>query len=374
MLFTKTPQNAEDIRAFGRSFSEGPRVEYKANFDDSVRKTLPKIVSSFANSRGGVLILGVRAVNGVPQEPIEGFEPSAREEISLTIENICIDNLYPAVFPKIQPIPSDVKGRIFVVIEVEESAEAPHAIENSTLVYVRTGSASNPYELADVDLVIQLLRRRENPLRTRELLVQRVHDTPHLNTNLTLPQVSVTICPVMPKGPICSTVDCWEFLNKVQHPYFQFFRTTSLRRVSGGVTSFGHGEYGGVNNYGAVFGKRNIKSALFNGNSYLQLDDLLQFCARIYWCAAKFLESVGFRGDVNIEIRLENFWGQALPFSEIDFAEEIEHYRSYDQEIQAFAVLASENLSSSLQTAVPDLLASSVGQCGRRVETFQRQL
>src|SRR5207245_1253180 len=117
--------------------------------------------------------LGVKAINGVPQEPVQGFESSPREELPLTIENICIKNINPAIFPRITEIASDAPGRKFVLIEVDESAEAPHAIENSTLVYVRTGNAANPFELADVNSVIELLRRRENPLRTRELLFQR---------------------------------------------------------------------------------------------------------------------------------------------------------------------------------------------------------
>jgi len=356
MLFAKPPVSADDVRAFCARFNEGLRVEYKSNLDESVRKTVPKIVSSFANSRGGVLILGVRTINGVPQTPIEGFEPPVREEIPLTIEAICITNLYPEVFPKIHQIPSDVEGRTFVVVEVDESIEAPHAIENSTLVYVRTGSASNPYQLADVDSVIQLVRRRENPLRTRELLIQRVHDTPHLNSFGTdPPKVSVTICPVMPKGSICSTRDCWEFLDKTRP---QPFLSASLRRVNGGVTSFYPGEYGGINTYGVVFGKRKISAALLEGkHPYLRIDDVLSFCARIYWCAAKFLESVGYRGNISAEIRLENFKNQPLPFFNIEYEQEIEQYRSCDTEIVVSDILASENLRPSLLTAIPNLFA-----------------
>jgi predicted HTH transcriptional regulator len=70
MLFTRPPRAAEDIRSFCARFNEGLRVEYKANLDDAVRRALPKVISSFANSLGGVLVLGVNAVNGVPQEPI----------------------------------------------------------------------------------------------------------------------------------------------------------------------------------------------------------------------------------------------------------------------------------------------------------------
>jgi hypothetical protein len=57
MLFPAVPQNAADIRAFCARFNEGIRVEYKSTFDENVRRALPKVVSSFANSLGGVLII-----------------------------------------------------------------------------------------------------------------------------------------------------------------------------------------------------------------------------------------------------------------------------------------------------------------------------
>ena len=135
MLFLATPQNVADIRSFCTQFNEGIRVEYKSTFDDNVRRALAKVVSSFANSLGGVLVIGVNAVDGVPQNPIEGFAPPA-EELPLTVENLCIQGINPPVFPKTTVVNSDVAGRIFLVIEVDESWEAPHAIENTKKVYV----------------------------------------------------------------------------------------------------------------------------------------------------------------------------------------------------------------------------------------------
>ncbi len=38
---------------------EGYIVEYKSTFDSSVKKKIPQIFSSFANSEGGWLIIGV---------------------------------------------------------------------------------------------------------------------------------------------------------------------------------------------------------------------------------------------------------------------------------------------------------------------------
>ena len=55
MLFTK-PQNEitfADVKGFCREFGEGVRVEYKREI-----KHIPKIVSSFANTHGGVFVIG----------------------------------------------------------------------------------------------------------------------------------------------------------------------------------------------------------------------------------------------------------------------------------------------------------------------------
>jgi hypothetical protein len=49
------------------------RVEYKSTFDDNVKRKLPKVLSSFANSYGGILIIGINAPAGAPQEPFDGI-------------------------------------------------------------------------------------------------------------------------------------------------------------------------------------------------------------------------------------------------------------------------------------------------------------
>src|SRR6266478_5445515 len=146
MIFLERPITVQHIRDVCARFNEGLRVEYKSTFDASVRTQLPKIVSSFANSQGGVLVVGVHAVNRVPQFPIEVFAPSPREEFPLTVESICLQNIQLPVLPRTEVVQSDVANHVFLVIEVDESAEAQHAIENSATLYVRTGNASNPYD------------------------------------------------------------------------------------------------------------------------------------------------------------------------------------------------------------------------------------
>ena len=62
------------------------------------------------------------------------------------------------------------RGASFRRFEVDESAGAPHAIENSRKVYVRTGNASNPYDLADVDSILELVKRRREPFAEAHLI------------------------------------------------------------------------------------------------------------------------------------------------------------------------------------------------------------
>ena len=47
----------EAIETFCREWQEGIRVEYK----QQLTKDIPKIVSSFANTQGGIFIIGVNA-------------------------------------------------------------------------------------------------------------------------------------------------------------------------------------------------------------------------------------------------------------------------------------------------------------------------
>jgi len=72
MLFMKPISDLtfEDVGEFCRRFHENIRVEYKPTLDTSVKSKLPKTLSSFANSYGGILIIGINARAGVPQEPL----------------------------------------------------------------------------------------------------------------------------------------------------------------------------------------------------------------------------------------------------------------------------------------------------------------
>ena len=99
-MFTKVAADItfSDIEDFCRKFGEGVRVEYKQEI-----KHIPKIVSSFANTLGGIFIIGVETdqnnnvifpIKGIPNRRgiEEQIEQSALEGISST-GNTRRDNL-----------------------------------------------------------------------------------------------------------------------------------------------------------------------------------------------------------------------------------------------------------------------------------------
>ena len=112
-MFTKlaTEIDFNDIEAFCREWGEGVRVEYKIDIAH-----IPKIISSFANTQGGI------------------------EE---RIKQSAITGIHPPVSPEVisRDVPGE-PGSVVVVVRVGESQEAPHAIQNSTKVYVREGSVT----------------------------------------------------------------------------------------------------------------------------------------------------------------------------------------------------------------------------------------
>jgi len=355
MLFLATPQNVADIRSFCTQFNEGIRVEYKSTFDDNVRRALAKVVSSFANSLGGVLVIGVNAVDGVPQNPIEGFAPPA-EELPLTVENLCIQGINPPVFPKTTVVNSDVAGRIFLVIEVDESWEAPHAIENTKKVYVRTGNAANPYDLAQVDLIIELVRRRAEPLALRNRLVERARQRAAQAVADTSVHAEVSIAPLYPRRALCTRDVTWDFLSAERYRGGRFFPFETLRRVEDGTASFRLNEqYGELNTFGVTLGRQVMQPGQ---EQQLLVGDPFHLMLRLLVCGNRFFRSVGYHGDVSINLTLRNMQNQRMVFIPVRPGTVLgeNDYRTFENVLSGQQIVAAENLemqlNQTLQSAI----------------------
>ena len=190
----------EDVEAFCKAFPEGVRVEYKQEPGNNI----PKVISSFANTVGGIWVIGVETdkVTNVPKFPLAGMVRKAGVEEQLV--QSAQTGIYPPITPDVRIL--DVPGkpdRMLAVVKVSESTEAPHAIENSTKVYIRNASTTEPYELADIDRIAYFIRRREQPERRREELIERIAAR-SLWRNVAQ-RVRVVLTPVYPRGIILPT-------------------------------------------------------------------------------------------------------------------------------------------------------------------------
>jgi hypothetical protein len=373
MIFIERPITAQHIRDACGRFNEGVRVEYKSTFDTNVRDQLPKIVSSFANSQGGVLVIGVRAVDGVPQPPFNGFAVQAREEFPLTVENICLRNINPPVLPRTHVIQSNVPGQVFLAIEVEESGEAPHAIENSKRVYVRTGNAANPYDLAEVDLIIDLMKRRQEPLERRNRLLSlaevrslQVVPVEHVNR----PFARLSISPVFPRSPLCTSQQAWEFLRATQFTNASLVPPNSMRRVPEGAASLNHaspprvqGQYVEVDKYGLMFAAREFAVIAWAGNvdqwEQLYFANLFQTLLRLTICAERFYSAYGYRGNVVMSVSLHHVHGRAMRFvaTPTPLPDNPECFRCFTEVVAAERLLIVDRIRENKVDVLTEILA-----------------
>jgi schlafen family protein len=325
MLFPERPIMVEHIRAFCAKFNEGYRVEYKSTFDANVRDKIPKVLSSFANSHGGVLVVGVDTLNGAPEPPFQGFQPSPREEFALTVENICLQNIYPPILPQTTVVDSDVAGHVFLIIEVDQSAQAPHAIENSTKVYVRTGNAANPYDLADVDLIFDLVKRRKEPFELRARLLERARK--RFNTHLDIKHadrggkrtdlgtvLQLSIGPRFPMRQLCRQEDLRPKAQESWTPWrgFMFpdpgsavlsqYESAVVLDAAKGTSLFE------VNVWGMLFYGARIyfESEEISG---INLSAFLGYVLFFIRHGAKMLQSLGYSGPIAIETTLSPILG-----------------------------------------------------------------
>ena len=331
-----------DIKAFCEEFSEGVRVEYKREIQH-----IPKIISSFANSSGGIFMIGAETdENNRVKFPIQGI-PN-RNGIPEQIQQSALTGIYPAVIPEvmIKKIPNT--DNVVVIIRVEESPQAPHAIQNSTRVYVRIGSITQPYDepqLAQIDLIEHMFKRREDSQTVTRQILKRTEEraNPLFAANQTT--LTVIIHPVFPYQPIIATGEIYKFATENQLVGSYSSRVTggvaggfspSTRR--GGYT----GHYWELNEHGIVYGKivlgRNKSTTKdHNGQSLvgLRFVDLVQQIGELINRSQSFFKKSQYFGHVEVTAQLKQVGNLTLMYSESQHLQDIESRRNIDSEISA---------------------------------------
>jgi len=105
---------------------EGPRVDYKQEFPQD----LGKLISAFANTSGGLILIGVREEQGVPIA-IEGVELGGND-IKTQITNIANSTIDPPLIPEVGICFTKAeKSKGVVLVRVPMSHKAPHMYTKS---------------------------------------------------------------------------------------------------------------------------------------------------------------------------------------------------------------------------------------------------
>ena len=299
-MFTKPIDEItfEDVESFCQQWAEGVRVEYKSDIEE-VKGTIPKIVSSFANTYGGILLIGVEAdqknntvssIPGIPQ----------RNGIEEQFQQSALTGIYPGVIPEIKLIDVPNSENVVVVVRVDESIQAPHAIQNSTGAYIRTGSITPPYERADMDRIVYMLKRREDSQVVARQIFKRIEERSKPIFHLKGSTLTVIAQPVFPYRPVISASDIYELHGQQALP---------PRRVAGGVSQINPDRLLELNEYGIVY----HRTVLYDSDG--QDIDYGRFLWHIEYLighAKNFYKKCEYLGNIEVSVQLQKVLGKRL--------------------------------------------------------------
>ena len=124
---------------------EGYYLDYKKTIGnpDKAKNELAKDISSFANSNGGFLIIGIDDDLNI----IGADKKINNKPIKEWINQVISANIEPSVFyfdPQIIPIPDSDK--IIIVIKIPESYKKPHFVNSKHQYFIRINDSSKPAE------------------------------------------------------------------------------------------------------------------------------------------------------------------------------------------------------------------------------------
>lgn len=152
-----------------KEVEEGYQVEYKTSLTDSVKKKVPKIITSFANSAGGWLFIGVDEKT----LELDKLEKPQRTDYNQIISQLLREHVSPlprfdARFLKAKGASSGV-----LVIYIFEGNNPPYVADGT--VYIRNGSSSEPAksQRAEIDILYQ--KRKDFEIRIKDFFKREIY-------------------------------------------------------------------------------------------------------------------------------------------------------------------------------------------------------
>jgi hypothetical protein len=163
-----------------------------------------------------------------------------------------------------------------------ESIEAPHAIENTTRVYIRTNSVTQPLQLAEMDRIEYLLKRRHDPEHRREQMIK----TAVQRADIPTPCIRIMIGPKYPYQPLFARA---ELETRLQDVRKRRVIPWTMRRIQQGLLAL-HGplsqtpqqsERFEVNIYGLICYGRSLDLSFGPSDIMYHIGSLLRIAAYV---------------------------------------------------------------------------------------------
>ena len=292
----------EVVQAFCSEWQEGVRVEYK----QEITKDVPKIVSSFANTQGGIFIIGVKENEPNNEEPFTIVGIPNTGGIEERIVQSAITGIYPPVMPEVIIVKVPETENVIVIVRVDESHHAPHAIQNSTKVYIRHANITQPYEkpqLAQMDYIEYLLNRRQDAQRITQQIIERIKEAHKRHKDTYIPNLTIVAHPVFPYRPVISPPQIHDLYKKWD----------GMRRVPGGIYRTSDSSFAPtseINEYGVVY----YKTRFHENDPYPRIN-VIDFRDAIYEfmeIAKELYNNCDYLGNIEVSAQLQNVQSRNL--------------------------------------------------------------
>lgn len=319
-IFVKPINEIEfkDVEAFcDEQIEENSRVEYKKAFSSKdENKQIAKEISSFANTRGGIILVGVGEKDRKPRLPIEGIDYV--EGFYEKVTSIALKNIYPPVFPetKVCKFGNNLEKAV-VVIRVQESDETPHTVERTTGIYVRVDSQNEP-QRARYEDIEWLINRRKKAVENRERLLMRAKE--RFNNQPTRKNFEafqcVSIIPVYPHAPLVDLENLSDMANQSKVSVHDVvFPLTNQSKASHEsiVYDSAYGQflnYTEINKFGLIFSKQSLWED--HNEKKVNIFEAAHMVEKVLRFSLNFYEKIGYRGLISINLSLEGIKGSFL--------------------------------------------------------------
>jgi hypothetical protein len=320
-------------------------LDYKSDWPSD----LDKILCAFANTQGGIVLIGVEEENKTrrpkcPPMGVVGTEEALRQKAL----NIAFDRVYPPIIPEVQvcALPES-EGRSVVVIRVTPTRHM-HAVDRRRKVYIRTADHNRSYELASISDLEWLWSQREKDSVYRDEILSAassraesdligLENNQFIDAWTNFPRLVVTSLPTFPTiSPIIRLYKLMEMvssLGTIQSPWKDIARSypyqgDQWRSIANGVCSKNRGNsqnqhYVEIEQHGFFYSVTTLAledfppshDSLIRPYGYILSTVLLAYLDLALSYTAKFYKLAGFRWPINLTAYIDKTYNTYLSYN-----------------------------------------------------------